>query len=363
MEAMRSATGYGRLAPWQARGVLAGLVLWIGISLAASPTPPPSVPRAEKASAGDIALYAAEIQRIHAGEGYYAAAAKELPARNYPTRSVFNWRTPLPMWLIGKLPAIRLGKLLLLALGVAMLLVAFEAAAREGKSVYRRAMPLCILMVAAFLPCIVGQIFVMPVAWAGTLIAISVCCYGVNRPWLGVAAGLAAVFFLDLALPYCLLAAGLALVRGRRGELAGWLIGLAAWAVFFGIHCWQVSQFIGPDARAHHDGWIQFGGTAFVLATVQSNLILLLLPTWITVLYFAAAMLGLAGWQTPLGLRMGLTVCLYVVAFSVVGHDFNRYWGVLTGPLFCFGVVRAPESLVVLWRAAFPRRRESLAAA
>ncbi len=36
---------------------------------------------------------------------------QELHQRGYPTRSVFNWRTPLPMWLLGKLPSEVLGRL------------------------------------------------------------------------------------------------------------------------------------------------------------------------------------------------------------------------------------------------------------
>ncbi len=43
---------------------------------------------------GDVALYRAEIDRIHAGESYYSVAGDELRTRGYPTRSVFNWRTP-----------------------------------------------------------------------------------------------------------------------------------------------------------------------------------------------------------------------------------------------------------------------------
>src|SRR5262245_19616252 len=50
---------------------------------------------------GDVALYQAEVERIRAGESYYEAAANELPARGYPTRSVFNWRTPLPVSLVA----------------------------------------------------------------------------------------------------------------------------------------------------------------------------------------------------------------------------------------------------------------------
>ena len=48
----------------------------------------------------------------------------------------------------------------------------------------------------------------------------------------------------------------------------------------------------------------------------------------------------------------GSLVVLFAVAFSIVGHDFNRYWGLLVSPLWCFGVVRFPASLMDLWKAA-----------
>ena len=68
---------------------------------------------------GDIALYRAEVERVRLGASYYDAAAAELHARAYPTRSVFNWRTPLPVRLIGLLPEISLAKALLGVLGLA----------------------------------------------------------------------------------------------------------------------------------------------------------------------------------------------------------------------------------------------------
>ena len=73
---------------------------------------------ADKPSRGasDVDLYVAEIQRIAQGETYYAAANTELHARGYPTRSVFNWRTPLPMWLLGKLPNETTGRVIIGAL-------------------------------------------------------------------------------------------------------------------------------------------------------------------------------------------------------------------------------------------------------
>ena len=101
--------------------------------MALAPTPGGSLaPHA--AGAGDVALYRAEVDRIHNGEGYYQAAATEFTAaRGYPTRSVFDWRTPLPMWLLGKLPTAGWGRALLGAMSLALVLMAFEALAREEK--------------------------------------------------------------------------------------------------------------------------------------------------------------------------------------------------------------------------------------
>ena len=60
-------------------------------------------------------------------------------------------------------------------------------------------------MCGPLLPCLLGDLYVMPVLWAGMLIGLSVCGYGLDRPYLGATAGVAAVFFRELALPYCLL--------------------------------------------------------------------------------------------------------------------------------------------------------------
>lgn len=353
MESSGCLSSYVRLKAWQARAVLLALAALTVFCLATAPPPPKIVNVAEEGSTtGDVALYRAEVDRIHAGEDYYQVAAEELVARNYPTRSVFNWRTPLPMWLIGKMQAVVFGKILLCGLALTVLVLAFQATCRENPVVLQRALPLVVLLVGPLLPCLLGDLFVMPVLWAGVLICLSIAAYGVDRPRLGLAAGLAAVFFRELAMPYCLVAAVLAWRQRRRGELIGWAVGLAAWAVLFSLHAWRVSQLIGPDAAAHRGGWVQFGGTTFILSTVQANACLLLAPGWVTILYFVAAMVGLGGWNTPMGLRTTLTVCVFTVAFAVIGQPFNSYWGMLIAPLFTFGVVRAPGALIDLWHAA-----------
>jgi hypothetical protein len=336
--------------------VLAGLGVFVTLS-------PLARGCADKAARGpcDALLYRAEADRIRGGENYYEVAAQELRARGYPTRSVFNWRTPLPMWLIGKLPGAEWAKALLGGLAIALMLLAFEATAREEPGHVRRPI-LCVLLLSGPLMfCALGEIFVMPVLWAGVLIGLSLCAYGVNRPLAGVAFGLAAVFFRELALPYCLLALAIDCFEKRRREALVWFVGLAAWAAFYAWHCLHVSTLIGPGDVAHRAGWIQFGGAGFVIATAQVNAYLLLLPQWLTAIYVVAGLLGLAGWNTPLGRRVGLTACAFAAAFAAVGQEFNQYWGALSAPLWCFGVARFPASLRDLWQACAWKRAHGTA--
>jgi hypothetical protein len=350
------------LTPPQARAVLAVIALAMVFGVAATIAPAAGGNLATQADTpGDVALYRAEVDRIHNGEGYYQAAAAELTARGYPTRSVFNWRTPLPMWLLGKLPTVALGRALLGAMSLMLVLMAFEALAREENPERRgghrllRPAACALWLTGPLLLTILGNLFVMPVLWAGVLIGLSVCAYGLNRPWPGVAFGLAAVFFRELALPYCLLCAALAWRQGERKQLAGWALGLLAWLMFFALHWWQLTGLIAAGARAHRQGWIQCGGAEFVFATARMNAYLLLLPPWVAAVYLVAAMVGMGGWSTPLGTRIGLGTCLFLAVFAFVGQSFNQYWGSLVAPLLCFGVARFPASLGDLWRAAFRR--------
>ena len=118
------------------------------------------------------------------------------------------------MWLIGKLPDPLLGRLLLIAAGVAMLLMAFEAAAREQPNVYRFAMPLTGLLTAPVLPCFQADVFVLSEIWSGILIAIFALRLRRRTSLPGATMALAALFLRELALPYCVL--GLALAAWQR---------------------------------------------------------------------------------------------------------------------------------------------------
>ena len=111
MQQTPESTGFQRLSPAVVRGVLAAALaatlFFVAIALSPFATGFADKPLEHP---GDIALYHAIVDRVHAGENYYDAAAAELPRRGYPTRSVFNWRTPLPLWLLGVLPTPMFGR-------------------------------------------------------------------------------------------------------------------------------------------------------------------------------------------------------------------------------------------------------------
>lgn len=298
----------------------------------------------------DVALYLAEAERVHAGQSYYDAAAAELTERGYPTRSIFNWRTPLPVWLIGKLPDLAAANVILGLAGLALALLSFRLLADEGG--VNQGITGVILLAGAVLPCLLGELVLVSELWSGVLLAMSAVLFGIKRPAAGVAAGIGALFFRELAAPYCVLCIVLAAYERRYRALALWGVGLAAYAIYFGLHVAQVLPRISPEAIAHEGSWIRFGGAGFLISTVQMNAFLLLLPQWVSAIYLACALLGAATWNTPAGRLIALTVAGYAVLFSIVGHDFNQYWGSEIAPLLCLPAARSPAVLRQLWRSA-----------
>ena len=113
--------------------------------------------------------------------------------------------------------------------------------------------------------------------------------------------------------------------------------------MFFGFHVANVVPRIAAADVAHADGWIRFGGAGFLISTAQMNAYLLVLPQWIAAIYLACTLLGCAAWRSPAGTRIGLSIAVYAIGFSIAGHDFNQYWGSLTAPLACLGASWFPR--------------------
>jgi len=296
----------------------------------------------------DLRLYRSIVERVHEGENYYDAAGTELRTQGYPTGSVFNWRTPVYAWVIGKLPAPFWAQVLLVLLALVTLLMAFGVVQRASGTWPAAAGVL--LLLGPFLWCVDGDAFFAQELWAGVLIAFSVCAYAQDRWPLGLGAGLFALFFRELTLPYCLIAAGLAWRQGRRREVLVWLAGFALYGLFLAFHAREVLARITPADRVP-GSWLQLGGAPFLLATCRMNVFLFALPAWVSALYLPLSLLGLLGWRGPVGTRLALTAGTYVVAFSIVGQSFNNYWGLLYTPLLAFGIVLAPVALIDLCKA------------
>lgn len=337
--------------PGPARLALTGFALFAAVAVAVTWSPWKSGFADRPRGRGtDIELYRAEIDRIRGGESYYQAAAAELPARGFPTRSVFNWRLPIPIWPLGLLSDPNHGKLLLGGVAIVATLLAFvPLAAAWG---LRGGALGAVLLFGALMFAMLGDIFVMPVMWAAVAVTLSLALYGLDRPQAGAAAGLAALFCRELAGPYCALAAVWALRARRWREVALWTAGFAVYAGYFAWHVTQVRQWRSPEAIAHDGSWLQFGGLPFVISLAQVHAFLLNLPQGFAAGYLACAVFAAAGWRTPWGRRVAGTLVMYIALFACVGYDFNQYWGVLLAPPLALCAAGFPVAFVDLCRAA-----------
>jgi hypothetical protein len=186
---------------------------------------------------------------------------------------------------------------------------------------------------------------------ASVVILLSVAAYGLKWRPAGFFAALIALSIKELAAPYVMVCVFEAW-RGRRyGELASWAAGLILFACFFLWHYHMVQLHIAASDTAYKDGWLQFGGVPFVLATAGFNGILLAAPLWITAIVLPLCLLGLAAWDGDAGERVRLTVGAYLVLFLFVGKAFDVYWGAFYTPLMMIGLPFVPRALVDLGAA------------
>ncbi|RUP09347.1 hypothetical protein [Hyphomicrobium sp.] len=292
---------------------------------------------------GDAALYARIVDRLRHGENYYSAAHIELlTGHYYPTLSVFNWRTPLLMSLVALAPSTLWAQIVLATITLIAGAMGVYLVNREGN--LDVAGPLACLLIVSLCTSLVPGAVLFGEVVGGVLILASCCCYGL-RLWLpGMLLALLALFVRELAAPYVVICLGLALLQGRRGELALGIAGLAAYAVYFLFHMHAVAAQLGPDDMADPSGgWIAFGGLHFLAGTAASNGAFVLAPVWISAALLPVAFLGLCAF--PSGARMAMTVAAYAMLFCIAGKPFNVYWGALYTPLLSFGLVWAPFAL------------------
>jgi hypothetical protein len=185
------------------------------------------------------------------------------------------------------------------------------------------------------------------------LIALSLGLYSLGWRYPAVAAALLALFFRELALPYCVLAGSLAIWHKRRFESAVWFLGMVLYGLFLLWHGHEVALRM-TEADVARSDWLCFGGLKFDLVTARMSDFLYAAPGWVVAMYLSIALIGLAGWRTEHGVLAACVVAAYLAAFSVVGNPYNGYWGLLYTPVLAFGIARAPVAIADLLQVVWP---------
>ena len=342
----------GRSSPLRARPTrfrgLATLAACIALTIAAAladraiPEPPPPV----SSSSRDVDLFKAVVTDLRAGEPYYDAFGRELRLRGYPAASVFNWRTPLVFSVLSSVPPF-VSRAALTVLGMAMLLCAVSAAAaRRSLAALLAATAELGAVVVVFVP----DATLLPEAWAGVLMGLSLCAYEKQRWRTAASVVVVALFLRELVAPYAVLCGLLSLRHRRWSELAVWILGAIGYGLFFVWHVQHVNGARLTTDVAHQHSWLYGGGLPFVLSTLRVNAWLLIAPAWT-----ASVMLGLlmAAWMRPASAHLRAAL-LYVALFAAVGQPFNFYWGLIVAPCCALAIgdgVQAIREAVMAMRS------------
>ena len=340
---------------------ISAFIVWIAILLtvAGAYTPPNATNDVNRP--GDSETYANITDRMRAGEGYYQAAHSELIANGYGTRSVFNWRTPFYLSLVSMLPSWEDAMWLVLGLALCAALAIGKLAFDEGGLWVVG--PLVLVLPVAFFGYVVPSWAMLSEAPAGLLILFAIALRGLGRRAGATVMGLLALFVRELAAPFVLILVGWAVLERRKDEIRAWSIGLAAYGAYFAWHAYSVATTIGPMDKGYPEGWVQFGGLSFILATAQLNGLFSIMPIQVTAVALPVAVMGLIAWPGRAGAATLATVLLYLTAFMVVGKPFNNYWGLVYSPLLVVGLAWAPAGFVDLLRGAVGAPREPSARA
>jgi hypothetical protein len=295
---------------------------------------------------GDLATYSQIVDDMRRGEPYYQAAHKELVAGHYGTHSVFNWRLPTLSWAWSALPSSGWAKALLTGWAiVTVAVVFFWFSGAEGLAVALFVLPATLFNLASLAR---GGAELLADVVAGVFILLSVAAYGLRWRPAGFLAAAIALSIKELSALYVLVCVFEAWRHRRFGELVAWAAGLAFFACYFLWHYHMVQLHIAPTDTAYKDGWLQFGGVPFVLATAGFNGVLLGAPLWITAILLPLCILGLAAWDGETGDRVRFTVGAYLVLYLFVGKGFDVYWGAFYTPLMMLGLPFVPRAIADL---------------
>ncbi len=347
-----STTRFARLSPWAARGVLVVLAALVSFGWLL----PPSLPQLDRAhgGGGNLRFYRAVVERMHRGEPYETAAVRELRSEHGALKPFVTVRPPLLATMLASFRGERAGAILLALLAVTVLL-AWAVTLREFQTgIFQLAATTLVLFTGVGASMAGGGLSLIHEAWSGLLMALSLAAWANKRVAASMALGLLAAMVRELAMPYLLVMAVLALVERRRLEALSFALALAAAVGALAWHA-QAVQALVTSTDLTSAGWVRFSGWRFVLATARWNIIVFVLGAWTTALIVPLALAGSIGAKNGLGLRLAGLLLGYTLGFAVIGRPENIFWGLMTAPLIAVGLCFAPTAIGDLIRSAVRR--------
>jgi hypothetical protein len=277
---------------------------------------------------GDVAAYQELIGRLRTGTPYYAAVGSVLRTRHYASQEMFNWRTPAFFLALAALPD-RATHALIVILGVALCLLTFATNRTDGPIVrwvtVLAQLGILILLVAP-------QATVMSELWIGILLALSLCAYRLQRWGVAVVVAVLALFLRELAAPYCVACALLAVSCRHWREVAAWTVSACLYATYYAIHAVRVAQYRLPTDPGHGSSWLELGGLHSLLDKVHFSFWLIMTPWPSTVLALVLIVAGILNTRTPAHLRW--SAVSFLLFFLLAGKHFDTYWGLVAWPIW-----------------------------
>jgi hypothetical protein len=315
-----------------------------------APTPATGTSAAQKGG-GDLELFSGVVAKLQRGIPYYEAMGAELRAHEFPSASVMNWRTPLHLSTIAVL-TIDAATVLFGILGFSVLFAGIWSMAPRGGDA--RAWGI-FCVAGATVPIVLAR--PSPVlfaeAWCGLFIGLSVAAYAKQRWIVAALCGVFAMFVRELAAPYVLLCGATAMVARRRQESLVWLLGGAAYLVYYVVHASFAHAAMRAGDFSHAESWVQWQGLPFVLSTAKWYGWARIAPAVAVPFVLTSGMTTALAPGAPVQLRLGIVA--YILTFSIVGQPFNSYWGMVTAPLWAFGLAYSLGGL--RWLVNSPGRR------
>lgn len=360
---IRQATG--------ARLALAILVLLLGLAalipISAEDPPSAAAPRPAAAAAtpavqgargADVDFYGRVVERLGAGENYYAFIVAEQRQAGYPVRPGLTVRLPtlaVMQAMLGPLGT------RLAALGLLLAVLAAWWRRLSAQPVPQR-LAACAAAFAGSALTLNPEYLPVHELWAGLLIALALALYRppTERPrraadWLpALLCGALALAIREHSLPFALLLTAFAWWRGSRAEALAWTALIALFLLALMAHLQAVApQVLAGDLPS--PSWLTFRGLAGVVSPVVLSTGLHPLPHWLAGPIVVLAFAGWIGWNSPTG-RLGAALFLgYAILFAIAGRASNFYWGLLLAPGLFLGLAFAPAAVKSLFRAAVAR--------